>query len=134
MRNKLFLFSLFLSISLKITGSPAFAADGKPTGTILGMTSRSHPAALVYVDVQTGEVHELLPSDACGPCFSPDGQSIAFIYKDMIYVAPRNDIEARREILPTTGSYKNHLSWTNDDYLYFGEGKTIYRVKTTGKG
>jgi Tol biopolymer transport system component len=102
--------------------SPAFSADTQaPEGTILGMKSISRPSALVYVDVRSGETHELLPGDACGPCFSPDGQSIAFVYKDMIYVAPRNDIEARRQLVPTKGSYNKHLSWADDGHIYFGE-------------
>ena len=124
---------LLMSVASLFAVSYSNAADSKPpAGTILGMKSHKKPSALVYVDVQSGKVHELLPDHACGPCFSPDGQNIAFIYQDMIYVAPRNDIEARREVLPTKGSYNKHLSWTNDDFLYFGEEKAIYRVSIKG--
>ena len=49
-----------------------------------------------------------------------------------MYTAPRNNIEARKELVATPGIYEKHLSWTDDGYIYFGEGKTIYRVKVTG--
>ncbi|GEM_PF-5503365 len=127
------LFCLTLGLSLLSSISALYAKDAQaPAGTILGIGSTKKPSRLVYVDVETGDIHELLPGDVSGPCFSPDGQNIAFIYKDMIYVAPRNNIEARREVVPTPGAYKNHLSWTDDNYLYFAEGKTIYRVKASG--
>ena len=88
----------------------------------------------MYIDVQTAEIHELLPDGVSGPCFSPDGQSIAFNYNDKIYVAPRNDIEARREIFATPGAGQKHLSWCDDDCIYFEEDKVIYRVSISGKG
>ena len=61
--------------------------------------AQKSPSRLVYVDIKTGKVHEILPGDVSGPCFSPDGQNIAFVYKDMIHVAPRHDIETRRELV-----------------------------------
>ena len=72
------------------------------------------------------QTHTLLPSDVSGPCFSPDGQSIAFIYKDMIYVAPRHDIDARREITPKS-AYKT-IQLTSSGHIYFAEGGAIYRI------
>lgn len=94
---------------------------------------------LVVVDVSGGmKLHTIKDSPVYGPCISRDGKQIAYIVGNGTAIRVCNiDGSGDHEIVKNIGwSGESHvyLTWCNDNWIYWGAGNAVKKVKGDGSG
>ena len=108
--------------------APAIGLEGT---VLVTATSYFNTGDLVAIDCATGARTTLVAGgDVFGPSYSPDGTKIGFWKNGAIYTM-NADGSNMMPICNTfqTGNYRQAVSWTLDDYIYWSEmGSEVYRV------
>jgi len=117
-----------IAIMLLLSSAEAEAVDGL---ALVTSGSWFQPGDLILVDTGSGETSTLVSGGGVfGPCFSPDGSSVAY-WRDGQIFTMGVDGSAPSYVADTynTGFHKQALSWTEDDHIYWSENSAhIYRV------
>ncbi len=84
---------------------------------------------ILRVNCATGVREFVAEGEVAGACFSPDGNRIAYVKDNAIFVCDGPGTSAQR--LGSGGVHVN-LSWDINGYIYWVDGRNIYRFPAEG--